>query len=61
MSGMKLQVVYDKSVDVKSCVEVTGVNVNDVEIGRQTRIEEGTNYVFDKGYCRFDWWKKIND
>jgi putative transposase len=24
-------------------------------------ITTGTTYVFDKGYCRFDWWKKIND
>jgi IS4 transposase len=59
--GMKLHVVYDPSADVPSCVEVTDANVNDVEIGRQTPIEEGTTYVFDKGYCRFDWWKKIND
>jgi IS4 transposase len=59
--GMKLHVVYDPSADVPSCVEVTDANVNDVEIGRQTSIEEGTTYVFDKGYCRFDWWKKIND
>ena len=59
--GMKLHVVYDPSADVPTCVEVTHANVNDVEIGRQTPIEEGTTYVFDKGYCRFDWWKKIND
>ena len=36
-------------------------NVNDVEIGRQVPIQAGTTYVFDKGYCRFDWWQKIND
>lgn len=59
--GMKLHVVYNPSADVPTCVEVTHANVNDVEIGRQTPIEEGTTYVFDKGYCRFDWWKKIND
>ena len=59
--GMKLHVVYDPSAEVPTCVEVTHANVNDVEIGRQTAIEEGATYVFDKGYCRFDWWKKIND
>ncbi len=59
--GMKLHVVYDLSADVPSCVDVTGANVNDVEIGRQMPIEEGTTYVFDKRYCRFDSWKKIND
>jgi putative transposase len=59
--GMKLHVVYDPLADVPSSVEVTPANVNDVEIGRQVPIKAGTTYVFDKGYCRFDWWQKIND
>jgi putative transposase len=59
--GMKLHVVYDPKDDVPKCVEVTAANVNDVEIGRQVPIHAGTTYVFDKGYCRFDWWQKIND
>jgi putative transposase len=40
---------------------VTAANVNDIEIGRQAPIRPGITYVFDKGYCRFDWWQKIND
>jgi IS4 transposase len=59
--GMKLHVVYDPLADVPSSVEVTPANVNDVEIGREVPIKVGTTYVFDKGYCRFDWWQKIND
>jgi len=59
--GMKLHVVYDPLADVPTCVEVTPANVNDVEIGRDVPIKAGTTYVFDKGYCRFDWWQKIND
>jgi putative transposase len=59
--GMKLHVVYDPLADVPTCVEVTPANVNDVEIGRQVTIKAGTTYVFDKGYCRFDWWQKLND
>lgn len=59
--GMKLHVVYDPKGDVPKCVEVTAANVNDIEIGRQAPIQAGTTYVFDKGYCRFDWWRKIND
>ncbi len=59
--GMKLHVVYDPLSDVPSCVEVTPANINDIEIGRQVPIRPGTTYVFDKGYCRFDWWQKIND
>jgi putative transposase len=59
--GMKLHVVYDPLADVPMCVEVTPANVNDIEIGRQVPIKAGVTYVFDKGYCRFDWWQKIND
>ena len=59
--GMKLHVVYDPKNDVPNCVEVTPATVNDVEIGRQAPIQAGTTYVFDKGYCRFDWWQKISD
>jgi putative transposase len=59
--GMKLHVVYDPLADVPTCVEVTPANVNDIEIGRQVTIRASTTYVFDKGYCRFDWWQKIND
>jgi putative transposase len=59
--GMKLHVVYDPQADIPRCVEITAANVNDVEGGRRTPIEAGTTYVFDKGYCHFGWWKKIND
>lgn len=59
--GMKLHVVYDPKSDIPTCVEVTAANINDIEIGRHVPIQASTTYVFDKGYCRFDWWQKIND
>jgi len=59
--GMKLHVVYDPDCDRPRRVEVTPANVNDVEIGRKLAIEKAATYVFDKGYCHFGWWQKIND
>lgn len=59
--GLKLHVVYDPQADVPRCVEITAANVNDVEVGRRTPIARGVTYVFDKGYCHFGWWRKIND
>ena len=59
--GMKLHVVYDPKGDVPTMVDVTAATVNDIEIGRQAPLKAGITYVFDKGYCRFDWWRKIND
>jgi putative transposase len=59
--GLKLHVVYDPHGDVPRGVEITPANVNDVEVGRRTPLARGTTYVFDKGYCHFGWWRKIND
>src|ERR1700733_5472509 len=58
--GMKMHVVYHPGNDVPRCVEITPATVNDVEIGRQTELEAGATYVFDKGYYHFGWGKKIN-
>ena len=59
--GMKMHVVYDPLSDVALDVAVTAATVNDIEVGRQVALRAGATYVFDKGYCRFDWWQKIND
>jgi IS4 transposase len=59
--GMKMHLVYDPNADVPHCVEITPANVNDVEVGRKMPIKPGAIYVFDKAYCRFDWWTKINN
>src|SRR6266700_3041601 len=58
--GLKMHVVYHPGNDVPRCVEITPATVNDVEIGRQTELEAGATYVFDKGYYHFGWWKKID-
>lgn len=59
--GMKMHVIYDPRADIPHAVEITAANVNDVTMGCEVAIERGATYVFDKGYCRFDWWTKIND
>ena len=54
-----MHVVYDP-VNVRPLeAEVSKANVNDVEVGRAVAIEPYTTYVFDKGYCSFDWWREI--
>jgi putative transposase len=58
--GMKMHVVYHPAHNCPRCIEITPATVNDVEIGRQTELEAGATYVFDKGYYHFGWWKKIN-
>src|SRR6201985_3799895 len=57
---MKIHVVYHPGNEVPACVEITSATVNNVEIGRQTELEAGATYVFDKGYYHFGWWIKIS-
>lgn len=59
--GMKMHVVYDLHTDCPREVAVTPATVNDVEIGQKATIMAGATYVFDKGYCHFGWWQKINN
>lgn len=58
--GMKMHVVYDPKADSAHILDMTDANVNDAEIGREAAIEPGTAYVFDKGYCHYGWWKRID-
>lgn len=59
--GMKLHVVHDPDRDCPRQVAITAATVNDIEVGRKLAIEMGATYVFDKAYCHYGWWQKIND
>jgi putative transposase len=58
--GLKMHVVYDPAADNPTFVDISHANVNDIEIGRTVPIEAGCTYVFDKAYCRYDWWTGID-
>ena len=58
--GLKMHVVYDPTADNPTFVDISHANVNDIEIGRTVPLEAGCTYVFDKGYCRYDWWISID-
>ena len=57
--GMKMHVVYDPGTDHPRILDITDANVNDAQIGRMVVLEAGAIYVFDKGYCHYDWWAAI--
>jgi IS4 transposase len=59
--GLKLHLDYDHRADHPRRVVVTSSRINDVEIGRETPLETGATYVFDKGYCSYAWWTEIHD
>jgi putative transposase len=59
--GLKLHVVLDPDGDLPRQAAITPANVNDITIGRDTAIEAGATYAFDKGYCHFGWWRQMHD
>jgi putative transposase len=58
--GLKMHVVYDPAADRPMHVEISAATVNDIEVGRQTPLEAGATYAFDKAYCHYGWWTKID-
>jgi putative transposase len=60
IKGMKMHVVYDPKADCPRILDITDANVNDAQIGRTVAIQPGATYVFDKGYCHYNWCHAID-
>jgi len=58
--GLKLHVVYNPHADQPLRIEISPANVNDITVGLAFPIEPGASYVFDKGYCDHDWWRRLD-
>jgi putative transposase len=59
--GIKLHVLFDPSSLAPLWYEFSPPNVNDVIPARQVALQPGTLYVFDKGYCDYNWWAQIDE
>lgn len=59
--GLKLHVEYSPKDDLATFFKITPANINDVSVGREVPLRTGATYVFDKGYCDYDWWLKIDE
>jgi putative transposase len=57
--GFKLHVLHDPVRSMPLKAHMTPANVNDIAFGRDLQLERGVTYVFDKGYCHFEWWMEI--
>ena len=59
--GLKLHVQYNHSEDHIEYVEVDDATINDITVAQNLSLEANRIYVFDKGYCDYNWWKEIAD
>jgi putative transposase len=58
--GMKLHLLLESKSAAVAAATITQANVNDITEGRKIAIEPGATYVFDKGYCHYNWWHSID-
>lgn len=58
--GVKLHVLLELGSAAVAAASITPANVNDITEGRKIAIEPGATYVFDKGYCHYNWWHSID-
>ena len=59
--GLKLHLMLQLHGRNPCWLSFTHCNVNDItEAVAHVRIERGATYVFDKGYCDYNWWHDID-
>ena len=57
--GIKLHLLLDAQAQAPSWCDLSPPNVNDCTQALQLPIEAGATYVFDKGYCDYHWWARL--
>jgi IS4 transposase len=58
--GLKVHLLMEGRQHVPVHHSITGANINDVDEGCKVPIEPGATYVFDKGYCHYSWWHRLD-
>ena len=58
--GLKVHMIYNSDAQVPTYANISNANVNDIQDARRMSLEQGVTYVFDKGYCDYNWWNEID-
>jgi len=58
--GVKLHLLYAAQAQIPIWQSISAANVNDVEKTKELPLQQEVIYVFDKGYCDYNWWHRIN-
>lgn len=59
--GLKIHVQYNRSEEHIEYVAVDNANFTDITVAQKLPLNPHRIYVFDKGYCDYNWWKAITD
>lgn len=60
IQGLKLHVLFGLSERAPLAQSISAANLNDIDYARTLPIEPDAIYVFDKGYCDYNWWWRIH-
>lgn len=61
INGLKLHLMIDAHGGIPVEQHITSAKISDIKAGRDFHIDTGVTYAFDKGYCDYAWWAKINE
>lgn len=60
LQGEKLHAMLDAQTGGLVWYDITAANVNDVSMVNEIALQANARYVFDKGYCDYAWWHRID-
>ena len=58
--GIKVHVLLDAQTQAPQWQSFSAANVNDVQLASEVPLHRAALYVFDKGYCDYSWWHRID-
>lgn len=60
ISGLKVHVLMNHANGCPTVQSITEASVNDIDQRHIVQPEKGATYVFDKGYCDYNWWAELD-
>lgn len=58
--GIKLHVLLESLSQAPSWYSFSPANINDINMVGEIELQPDALYVFDKGYCDYNWWHRID-
>ena len=60
ISGLKVHVLMNHANGCPTAQSITEATVNDIDQRHIVQPEKSATYVFDKGYCDYNWWAELD-
>ena len=58
--NLKLHLLLDANGQAVADASITSATINDIVQAKQLPLQRGCTYVFDRGYCDYNWWHAID-